>query len=292
MPTTPAGEPEPLSPDATPPEKKSRAGRDLPAAIAVGVGLGVVIVLSLVFAKVGFVAVVLVAGTIAMIELGRALSTNGTRLPLPPVLAGGIAILAFAYVWDTDAVAIAFALTVLVTMLFRLTQGADGFVRDVTAATFVVAYVPVLGSFIVLMLAADDGAMRVVTFILCTIASDIGGYAAGATLGKHPMAPTISPKKSWEGFGGSMLTGIVVGVLTVVLFLDGHWWVGVVLGIASVVLATLGDLCESLIKRDLGIKDMGDLLPGHGGIMDRLDSLLAVAPVAWLVLTLLVPVTA
>ncbi|MDO9378803.1 MAG: phosphatidate cytidylyltransferase [Nocardioidaceae bacterium] len=291
MPTTPAGDPEPLSPGAPAPAKKSRAGRDLPAAIAVGLGLGVVIIASLAFAKVGFVGVVLVAGTVAVVELGRALSTNGTRLPMPPVLAGGAAILAGAYVWETDAVAIAFALTVLVTMLWRLTQGADGFVRDVSAATFVVAYVPVLGSFIVLMLAADDGAWRIITFILCTIASDIGGYASGATLGRHAMAPTISPKKSWEGFGGSMVAGVVVGVLTVVFFLDGRWWVGVVLGVASVVLATLGDLCESLIKRDLGIKDMGDLLPGHGGIMDRLDSLLAVAPVAWLVLTLLVPVS-
>jgi phosphatidate cytidylyltransferase len=141
------------------------------------------------------------------------------------------------------------------------------------------------------MLLEDDGPWRVVAFIVATIASDIGGFVAGVLFGKHPMAPTISPKKSWEGFAGSLIVGIGAGIGTVVYGLDGHWWAGVVLGIAGVVFATLGDLSESLIKRDLGIKDMGDLLPGHGGLMDRLDSLIAVAPVAWLILHTLVPVT-
>ena len=105
------------------------------------------------------------------------------------------------------------------------------------------------------------------------------------------MAPTISPKKSWEGFAGSLIVGVAAGVGTVVFGLDGRWWVGVILGVAGVIFATLGDLSESLIKRDLGIKDMGDLLPGHGGLMDRLDSLIAVAPIAWLILHTLVAVS-
>jgi len=133
------------------------------------------------------------------------------------------------------------------------------------------------------------GADRIVVFIATTVASDIGGYAAGVLFGKHPMAPTVSPKKSWEGFAGSTVTCVLVGVLGVILLLHGPWWAGVAIGAAAVVTATLGDLSESLIKRDLGIKDMGNLLPGHGGMMDRIDSLLVTAPVVYVLLSLLVP---
>ena len=107
-------------------------------------------------------------------------------------------------------------------------------------------------------------------------------------IGKHPMAPVISPKKSWEGFAGSALSCVVVGWLTVDYLLDGDWWVGVLLGLIAVVMATLGDLCESVMKRDLGIKDMSQIIPGHGGLMDRLDSLLATAAPTWLLLHYLV----
>jgi phosphatidate cytidylyltransferase len=147
-----------------------------------------------------------------------------------------------------------------------------------------------MGAFVMLMLHESDGPQRVIAFLLATIASDVGGYATGVLFGKHPMAPNISPKKSWEGFAGSMITGIAMGIATIVYLLHGPWWVGILLGVAGVVMATLGDLAESLIKRDLGIKDMGELLPGHGGLMDRLDSLIAVAPVAWLIMNYLVPV--
>jgi phosphatidate cytidylyltransferase len=141
---------------------------------------------------------------------------------------------------------------------------------------------------VVLLLAEDRGALGVVTFIIVTIASDIGGYAVGVLFGKHPMAPVISPKKSWEGFAGSAVSCLVAGWATVVYLLDGDWWVGLLLGAIAVVMATLGDLCESVIKRDLGIKDMSSIVPGHGGLMDRLDSLLATAAPAWLLLHYLV----
>ena len=128
----------------------------------------------------------------------------------------------------------------------------------------------------------------VVTFILVTIASDIGGYFAGVLFGRHPMAPVISPKKSWEGFAGSIAFCVAVGYALVVYFLDGDWWVGIALGLIAAVMATLGDLCESVIKRDLGIKDMSQVIPGHGGLMDRLDSLLATIAPIWLLLHYLV----
>jgi phosphatidate cytidylyltransferase len=156
---------------------------------------------------------------------------------------------------------------------------------------FVAAYLPFLAGFVVLLLRAEDGVWRVVTFILVTIASDIGGYAAGVRFGKHPMARVISPKKSWEGFAGSAAACMVVGFLSVHYLLDGRWWVGVLLGAVAVVTATLGDLCESVIKRDLGIKDMSNIVPGHGGLMDRLDSLLATVAPTWLLLFYLVEVS-
>jgi phosphatidate cytidylyltransferase len=168
---------------------------------------------------------------------------------------------------------------------------------NATASVFTLVYVPFLGSFVALLLAEggavhfdrwDEGVKGIVVFILVTIASDIGGYAAGVLFGKHPMAPVISPKKSWEGFAGSLLSCVAAGWALVTYFLEGDWWVGVALGLIAVVMATLGDLCESVIKRDLGIKDMSHVIPGHGGLMDRLDSLLATVAPIWLLLHYLV----
>ncbi|GAA1732088.1 hypothetical protein GCM10009710_10930 [Aeromicrobium alkaliterrae] len=275
---------------AAPAKDHGRAGRNLPAAIGVGVTLGLTVVASLFFVKDLFVAVVVVALLVGMWELKRAFATAGIRVPILPVAVGGTAMLLSSFYADMEATSFAMAMTVIATLVWRLTDGADGFVRDVSSGLFVLAYLPLMGVFVLLMLAEDDGPWRIVAFIVATIASDTGGYIAGVLFGKHPMAPTISPKKSWEGFTGSLLFGIGAGVAVVVLALEGHWWVGVLLGVASVVMATLGDLSESLIKRDIGIKDMGDLLPGHGGLMDRLDSLIMVAPVAWVVLHYLVDV--
>jgi phosphatidate cytidylyltransferase len=175
-------------------------------------------------------------------------------------------------------------------MLWLLRRGVEGYVATATASVFSLVYVPFLGAFVAMLLAEPgrDGVTGVITFIVVTIASDIGGYATGVLFGRHPMAPVISPKKSWEGFAGSVLACVLAGWLLVVYLLDGRWWVGVLLGLIAVVMATLGDLCESVIKRDLGIKDMSQVLPGHGGLMDRLDSLLATIAPIWLVLHYLV----
>ncbi|HET7327939.1 MAG TPA: phosphatidate cytidylyltransferase [Nocardioidaceae bacterium] len=273
---------------SSPEPKPSRAGRDLPAAIGVAVVLLALIAASLFFEKSLFLLVVGAALLVAVWELRGALATNGTSVPVVPVAGGGLVMLVLAYLVGSTAVAATLAGTVLATALWCLGKGARGFVRDLTAAVFVTIYVPFLMSFVLLMLRSDDGAWRVVTFILVTIASDIGGYAVGVLAGKHPMAPTISPKKSWEGFTGSAVSCAVAGWATVVFLLDGRWWAGVLLGLVTVVTATLGDLVESLIKRDLGIKDMSSLLPGHGGIMDRLDSLLATVAFAWAILYWLV----
>lgn len=285
--------PEPV-PSELPPseqEKRSRAGRNLPAAIGVGVGLVVVILLSLFVVKDLFLLVVVVALAVGLWELGRALGTAGIAVPRWPVLLGGTVMLLAAFYSGVETAAIALALGVVGVLVWRLLDGADGYVRDVTAGVFMLGYLYLMGVFVALLLAEDDGTWRIVAFILTTVASDVGGYAAGVLFGRHPMAPTVSPKKSWEGFSGSLSAGVVAGVVVVTSVLGGPWWAGAVLGVAGAVMATLGDLSESLIKRDLGIKDMGDLLPGHGGLMDRLDSLVAVAPVSWLVLHYLVGVS-
>jgi phosphatidate cytidylyltransferase len=276
--------------DTTPEVKKSRAGRDLPAAIATGVVLVGLIVASLAFVKDLFLVVVGAAIVVALWEMGKALAHNGTWLPALPMAAGSIGMVVGAFYGGTDVLAVVLAGTVLTSILWRMPRGQDGFVRDVSATVFVLVYVPFLASFVALLLRADDGVQRVLTFVAVTIASDIGGYAVGVLFGKHPMAPVISPKKSWEGFAGSLASCVGAGTACVVFLLEGEWWVGIVLGLIVVVAATLGDLAESLIKRDLRIKDMSNLLPGHGGIMDRLDSLLATVSVVWLVLYFLLPV--
>ncbi len=274
-----------------------RAGRNLPAAFASGALLLALIWGSLVFWKTAFLFVVAAAVVVAVWELGKGFRAKGIDLPEQPLMAGGVVMVLVAFFSGPAALVTATAVSALGTMLWLLRRGVDGYVMNATASVFTLVYVPFLGSFVALLLAEggtsgterfDEGVRGILTFVLVTIASDIGGYAAGVLLGRHPMAPVISPKKSWEGFAGSLVSCVVVGWLCVVHLLDGRWWVGVLLGVVAVVMATLGDLCESVIKRDLGIKDMSQVVPGHGGLMDRLDSLLATIAPVWLMLHYLV----
>ncbi len=265
-----------------------RAGRNLPAAVASGVGLGALVLAGLFLRKEVFVVVVAAAVCAVLWELTQALAQRALMVPLVPVLVGAVGMLVAAFSAGGQALAVCFVLTAVGVMVWRASEGSAGALKDVAAGLFVSAYAPLLAGFAMLMLALDDGPRRVLTYIIVTICSDIGGYAAGVLAGRHPMAPSVSPKKSWEGFAGSVVACVVAGAATVSLLLDGPWWGGCLLGVAVVLAATLGDLGESMLKRDLGIKDMGSLLPGHGGVADRLDSLLVAAPVAWLLLDVLV----
>lgn len=287
------------SPAASTPQKDhGRAGRNLPAAVASAVVLLAAIAGSLAFFKTAFMVIVAIAVVVAIWELHRGMLAKGIDIPEQPLMVGGVVMVVVAYLWGAPALVTATAVTALVVMLWLLRRGVDGFVQNSTAAVFTLIYVPFLGSFVALMLSEggdwttsmslDDGVRGIITFILVTIASDIGGYVAGVLFGRHPMAPVISPKKSWEGFVGSAVFCVAAGIGLVVWLLHGDWWVGVALGLIAVVMATLGDLCESVIKRDLGIKDMSQIIPGHGGLMDRLDSLLATIAPIWLLLHYLV----
>jgi phosphatidate cytidylyltransferase len=255
----------------------------------VGAGLGGLVFLTLLTVKATFLIYVGVAIAIALTELAEAFGKRGIEIPVIPVAAGGAAILTCMYWLGSRATLAALALTVVVIFAWRLPGGPSGYVKDVTAGVFALLYLPFLASFVAAMLAPADGPRRVLTFIILTVCSDIGGYFAGITLGRHLMAPVISPKKTWEGFAGSAVACLVAGWLCVTLLLHGHAWQGLLIGAAAVLAAILGDLVESVIKRDLDIKDMGTLLPGHGGVLERLDSLLVVAPVAWLLLYLFIP---
>ena len=234
-----------------------------------------------------------VALALGLHELAAALKTKDIHVPLIPVALGGAAMLTAAYWAAGGAVAAAFALTLLgdpdlphVRRHRRLRQGRHrGRVRHRVPGACSAPRVSA-------MLAPPDGGKRVLTFIILTICSDIGGYFAGITLtpftGGHKMAPVISPKKTWEGLAGSGVLSVAAGAILLPALLHGHWWQGVITGVAAVAAAVFGDLAESMIKRDLAIKDMGTLLPGHGGILDRIDSLLACAPVVWLLLALFI----
>ena len=273
-----------------PPAKKDpgRAGRNLPAAIGSGVALAVAIIASLLIWKPLFMLIVGAAVVVAIWEMHQGLKARDIDIPQEPLMLGGVVMVVVAYLFGPPALVTATAVTALVTMLWLLRRGVAGYVQNATASVFTIVYVPFLGAFVALLLSEDEGVRAIITFIVVTVASDIGGYAAGVLFGKHPMAPVISPKKSWEGFAGSALSCVVAGYVCVVHLLDGDWWVGVVLGLIAVVMATLGDLCESVMKRDLGIKDMSQVIPGHGGLMDRLDSLLATIAPIWLLLHYLV----
>jgi phosphatidate cytidylyltransferase len=270
--------------------KTSRAGRDLKAAIGVGVGLGALVIASLVFRKELFLPILVVAVGIGAWEVRRALQQAHINAPLVPVLLGSVSMLVAAYLRGAEALAITFALTCTGIIIWRAAEGAHGALRDICGGFFVAAYPCLIAGFASLLLAEPDGHLRIIFFVLVTVVSDIGGYAVGVLFGKHPMAPSISPKKSWEGFAGSIVTCMVVGGLAMHFMLEGRWWVGVLIGAVTAAVATIGDFIESSLKRDLGIKDMGTLLPGHGGIMDRLDSLVLTLPVIWGLLWWLAPV--
>ena len=274
-----------------PPKKASRAGRDLPAAIAVGVLLGGIAIGVLNFWPIGWLPVLAIAMPIATYEVVRRLREAGYALPLIPLLVGGQAMIWLTYYGPTGLLG-AYGGTIVVCMVWRLVgQGLReqpvNYLRDISATVLLATWVPLFGGFSALLIFQDHGGARTFTVIATVVFADIGGYVAGVLFGKHLLAPAISPKKSWEGLGGSLLFGITAAVLSVTFLLERPAWVGVPLGLMLVITGVLGDLVESQVKRDLGIKDMGTLLPGHGGIMDRIDAMLPSAVAGWIVLTLL-----
>ena len=266
--------------------KPSRTGRNLPAAVASGVVLAVIVIASLFTYKALFGLVVIAALAIAMREMVQAFGSRNIKIARVPAYGSVILLPTVAYFAGPIWQLVATGALVLLATLWRIRRGVDGYVRDITASIFVIVYLPFMAGFLMLTLATDDGPWRVIVFILLTVSNDIGGYFAGIFYGKHPIAASISPKKSWEGFAGSVLMQAVVGGLSFAFLLNAPWWQGVIAGLVLTITATGGDFAESAIKRDLGIKDMGSFLPGHGGMMDRLDSLVPNAFASWALFTM------
>lgn len=277
------------SEQAPPVPAGSRAGRNLPLAVATGLGLAVMLIGSLMWRKDAFLVVAIGWIGAGVWELVRAVRAHGIRVPLVPALLGALCMLPAAFYGGPQSLVVTLALCGAAMLMWRAADGGPGAPADLAAGLLVLAYPSFLLGFAILLLVPSDGSGRMLTFLLVSAFSDIGGYAVGVLFGRHPLAPSISPKKSWEGLGGSVLGCVLAGVGSLVWVLHGPWWVGVILGVTSAFAATTGDLMESMIKRDLGIKDMSKILPGHGGVMDRLDSLIMTAPVVWAVLAIALP---
>ena len=277
---------------------RNSAGRDLKSAIGVGVGLGAVVLLAIFVIPGGWYPLVALAAAAATWEVHSRLKEHGYVVSLPTVLVGGQVMLWSSLFFGVEGLIAGFVTSVLALMFGRLFyhgrhSAPQNYLRDAAIGVFVLTWIPLFASFAAMLSQisgeAVSGRYYIVTFMLCVIASDTGGYITGVLFGKNPMAPAVSPKKSWEGFAGSVLFGAVTGALCEHFLIQGYWWSGVILGLCLVVCATLGDLVESQFKRELGIKDMSNILPGHGGVMDRLDGMLPSAMVTWLILSWTMP---
>jgi phosphatidate cytidylyltransferase len=253
--------------------------------------LVLVVLGSLIFWKPAFVGVIALAASVGVWEMVRALRVTGAHPPLVPLIGGTLLMTGLAWYSGADAVVLGLVVTVLAAVVWRLADRPAHVRQDLTASLLIAVYVPFLLSFGILLAQPDDGRWRVLCTLLAVVLSDTGGYAAGVFFGRRPMAPRISPKKSWEGFAGSVTAAAVGSSLLLYFLLDVPIYRGLVFGAVISVVAVTGDLGESMLKRDLGIKDMSQLLPGHGGLMDRLDSILFAVPTAYLLLMLIAPPT-
>lgn len=274
----------------------ARTGRNLPAAIGIALAFAVVMLGSLLLWTPSFMVVAAFLLGVAVYELTSAMRFAGRDVPRIPSVAVSVAIVPAAFLGGQVAALFTLLGGIVLVSLWRLVEvavarekpPAGHVVRDLTNGLFAQAYVSLLGACVVLLSAQLSGPLWVIAFILVVVAVDTGAYATGLNLGKHPMAPRISPKKTWEGFAGSVAASILVGILVTWLMLGLPWWTGVVLGVLISGSATLGDLTESMIKRDLGIKDISSFLPGHGGLLDRIDSILPSAAVGYVMYLVIV----
>lgn len=276
----------------TVPKPKNSAGRNLPVAIGVGIGLGALVIFAMWAGQLAWYIVVAAAVAVAMWEVLTRLREHSYHLPRTLMILGGQAMVWSSGPLETKGLMAVYVISVLALMFGRLFHNGRhrppiNYLRDTSVGVFVLTWIPMFGSFAAMLSATSQGAATILVFMLCVVASDTGGYITGVMFGSHPMAPAVSPKKSWEGFAGSIVFGMVTGALSIHFLLEREAWVGAIMGLGLVVCASLGDLVESQFKRELGIKDMSNILPGHGGLMDRLDGMLPAAMVTWVAISFL-----
>ncbi len=264
----------------------AKAGRKLLPSILVSLTLIALVWSTLAYARVIFAALIAIAVSLGIREIARAFAAAGTHISMRSLIVATFGLTYAAWSAGVGGLAVATAIALPVLLIFRLRKGPQDFVKSATATTLALIYLPFLAGFLVLLARPDDGLARVMTFVVLVGCNDTFGYLVGVLIGRHPLVPTISPKKSWEGLVGSIIFTALGGALSFYYILDLDWWIGSLVALMIVFTATSGDLIESAMKRDLSLKDMGSLLPGHGGMLDRLDSVLLSAPALYLALEL------
>lgn len=263
-----------------------RAGRKLVPSIAVGLFLIALVWITLSTHRALFACVVAVAVLLALRETSRAFNAIGARVSFAGLAIAALGALYAAWIGGVAGLAVAIAIAFPILLIFQLPRGPEGFVRSATATSLSLIYLPLLAGFIVLLARPSTGFQRVMTLVLLVGLNDTFAYVVGVLFGRHPLMPKISPKKTWEGVIGGFVFTTVGSALAFEYLMNMHWWIGVPVGAIAVLTATSGDLIESALKRDLQIKDMGSLLPGHGGMLDRIDSILLTAPMLYFALEL------
>ncbi|MCS4275789.1 MULTISPECIES: phosphatidate cytidylyltransferase [Mycetocola] len=277
----------------------ARTGRNLVLAILIGLGLGGVLLVSLIVIKDLFAILALAFVVFTTLELVNALRLTPRKVdPIPNVLAGAAMVVASyiadpVLIWSTllGGIAVVVVWRLIAQMIEADERTAPEILRDVLVVFLVQVYVPLMASFAVLLTRQEHGEWWTLAFLIVVVSVDVGAYASGLSFGKHPMAPKISPKKTWEGLAGAAIAAQIAGILLAIFMLEVPFWVGMILGALLTVSATFGDLGESLIKRDIGIKDMSSWLPGHGGFLDRIDSMLPSAPLAFALFMIFSPLS-
>ncbi len=267
----------------------ARTGRPLVLALTVGLTLGLALLFSLIVWKELYMLFAAVLIGFTTFELASALRFAGRDVPRLPTVIAGIAVVPASFYWLSTGHWFVTLAGIALIGLWRLAElvvpsrraPLKSVIQDLAAGAFIMAYIAFMAGFTVLLTAQEGGEWWTLAFLIVVIAVDTGAYASGVAFGKHPMAPTISPKKTWEGFAGSVVVAVTAAILLAIFMLQQPWWVGLILGLTIVATATAGDLTESLIKRDLGIKDISTWLPGHGGFLDRVDSSLLSAAAAF-----------
>jgi phosphatidate cytidylyltransferase len=269
----------------------ARTGRNLLAAIGIGLTLGGLFLVSLILVKWLFMILAAVLIGLTVFELASALRYAGRDVPRVASTVLAVATVPVAFFFGVEGLWLALLAAVVIISLWRLGEqlrpshraGPSGLLGDIGAGAFVQVYVTFMAGLYVVLVGLDGGEWWTLASIVIVVVTDIGAYASGLAFGKHKLAPTISPGKTWEGFAGSIVVAVVAGILLGWLMLGQPWWVGLVMGVLLALVGTMGDLTESLIKRDLGVKDISTWLPGHGGFLDRLDSILPSAAVAYVI---------
>jgi phosphatidate cytidylyltransferase len=283
-------------------QQSAPAGRSLSKSIAVGLLLGGAFLLSVLIYKELFMVLAAAAAGVGAWELSTALRIKGWYVPRVPSVVGAILIMPAAFYGGAEAqwlVSLGMVAALIIWRTVHLLwerrqapmQAFKTTVRDYAASAFVVIYVPLMTSFGILLLRRpEDGALWVIAYVATVSMIDTMGYLVGRKLGKHQMAPGVSPKKSIEGLMASIIAGTATSFAFVIWGFHGTWWQGLLFAAVMLLAAVFGDLAESLIKRDLGVKDMSSLLPGHGGMMDRLDSILPASLIAYLFASIFFPI--